>query len=154
MQIQQTHIKLHKLDCLSYTAITTLLTVNVATDNYNNTTTTVITARSEMRKILFFSDVCDFLFVNQYLVNRWTDLLQTHREDVFGLSLGGVWMSRSKVKVTRNKKRAVHSHYPRRRRNGSRSLQIMSRTSRRSHSVAAGGLFRRLACGLCLVKYL
>ena len=39
----------------------------------------------------------------KYIRNRWTDLLQIHREDVFGHSLGRVWRSRSKVKVTRDK---------------------------------------------------
>jgi len=35
------------------------------------------------------------------------------------------------------KKRAVHSHYPRQQRNGTHSLQIMTVSSRRDHSVAA-----------------
>jgi len=35
--------------------------------------------------------------------NRWTDLRQIHTEDMFGPLLGWVWMSRSKVKVTRAK---------------------------------------------------
>ena len=34
----------------------------------------------------------------KYLQNRWTDLRQINMEDVVGLSLGQVWMSRSKVK--------------------------------------------------------
>jgi len=34
----------------------------------------------------------------KYFWNRWTDLRQIHGEDVFGPSLGRVWMSRSKVK--------------------------------------------------------
>jgi len=34
----------------------------------------------------------------KYLLNHWTDLSQIHTEDVFGRSLGWVWMLRSKVK--------------------------------------------------------
>ena len=51
-----------------------------------------------------FGDICDFFgLCMKYLGKRRTDLQQIHREDVFGPSLGGVWMSRSKVKVTRDK---------------------------------------------------
>jgi len=46
------------------------------------------------------------------------DLRYIHREDMSGPSLGQVWMSRSKVMVTRDKKRAVHSHHPQQWRNG------------------------------------
>jgi len=54
----------------------------------------IITARTELRKVLFWR--CDFLCLCiKYLRNRWTDLRQIHREDVFGPSLGPVWMSRS-----------------------------------------------------------
>ena len=39
---------------------------------------------------------CDFFCLcMKYLGKRWTDLLQTHTEDVFGPSLGRVWRSRS-----------------------------------------------------------
>jgi len=49
---------------------------------------------------------CLWLFLCvKYLWNRWTDLHQIHTEDVFGPSLGRVWRSRSKAKVTRNKTR-------------------------------------------------
>jgi len=41
----------------------------------------------------------------KYLGNRWRDVRQIHREDVFGPSLGRVWRSRSQVKVTSGKKR-------------------------------------------------
>jgi len=41
----------------------------------------------------------------RYLGNRWTDLQQIHTDDMFGTSLGWVWRSRSKVKITRHKKR-------------------------------------------------
>jgi len=34
----------------------------------------------------------------KYLQNRWTDLHQIHKEDVFGPSPGQIWRSRSKVK--------------------------------------------------------
>jgi len=39
----------------------------------------------------------------KYLSNRWTDLRQIQREDVFDPLLGQVWMSRSKVKVITDK---------------------------------------------------
>jgi len=88
--------------------------------------------------------------VSQYLENRWTDLRQIQRVDVFGPSLGGVWMPRSKVygQGHQGQKRAVHSNHPRQRRNGTRSLQMTSRNSRRDHSVAAGVWFRGPVCGL------
>jgi len=44
----------------------------------------------------------------RYLRIRWTDLRQIHTEDVFGLSLGRV--RRSKVKVTRDKKKHFSAH--------------------------------------------
>ena len=52
-------------------------------------------------------------------------------------------MPESKVKGQghQGQKHTVHSHHPRRRRNGTRSLQITSFSSRREHSVAAGGDF-------------
>ena len=40
----------------------------------------------------------------KYLWNRWTDLRQIHREDVFDPLLKITWMSRLKVKVTKEKK--------------------------------------------------
>ena len=57
--------------------------------------------------VRFCSWRCLWLFclcMKKYLWNRWTDLCQIHREDVFGPLLGRVWMSRSKVKVTTDKK--------------------------------------------------
>jgi len=45
-----------------------------------------------------------FVYPIKYLGNRWTELRQIHREDVFGPSLGRVWMSRSKVNVIREKR--------------------------------------------------
>jgi len=47
-----------------------------------------------------------------------TDLRQIHMEDMFAASLGGVWMSRSKVKVIRDKNRFRRSHHPRQWLNG------------------------------------
>jgi len=87
-------------------------------------------------RFCFSAAVCLYYFCMKYLWNRWTDLRQIHREDVFGPSLGRVWMSRSNVKVTRDKKRAVHSYHPRQRRNGTRSLQITSCCSRQDRSAA------------------
>jgi len=48
----------------------------------------VVTAHSELRKVLFLALSVTFLFV--YLWNRWTDLQHIHTEDVFGPSIGGV----------------------------------------------------------------
>jgi len=45
----------------------------------------------------------DWVLWIKYLGKRSTDLCQIHNEDVFGPSLGQVWMSRSKIKVTRDK---------------------------------------------------
>jgi len=55
-------------------------------------------------KVLFLApsviSFCLFVCLSlKYLGNGWTDLRQIFREDVFDPSLGGVWMSRSKVKV-------------------------------------------------------
>jgi len=62
----------------------------------------IFTARSELRKVLFLAlsviFVCLVCLWIKYLENRWTDLRQIHREDVFHPSLGWVWMSKSKVK--------------------------------------------------------
>jgi len=44
-----------------------------------------------------------FCLCMKYLGNQWTDLRQIHTADMFGPLLGGVWRSRSKVKVTRDK---------------------------------------------------
>ena len=41
------------------------------------------------------------LFMN-YRGSRWTDLRQIHMEDVFGPSLGRVWMSNAKVNTYKN----------------------------------------------------
>jgi len=44
-----------------------------------------------------------FCLCMKYLGNRWTDLRQIHMEDVFGSSLGWLWRSMLKVKVSINK---------------------------------------------------
>jgi len=88
-------------------------------------TSTVITARTELRKVLFlalsvsFSFIIFYLWI-KYLRNRWTDLRQIHSKYVCKPSLGRVWMSMSKVKGQghQGQKRAENSHYPRQRRNG------------------------------------
>jgi len=49
-------------------------------------------------------------------------------------------MSRSKVEVTRDKKRTVHSHHPRQQWDEMRSLQITSCSSRQDHSNAVWGV--------------
>jgi len=52
-----------------------------------------------MRKVLFFRAVSlVFLFEYEIYRERWTDLRQIHKEDMFGPSLGQVWRSRSEVK--------------------------------------------------------
>jgi len=65
----------------------------------------IITARSELRKVLFFGAVSLWVFwlCMKYLGNRWTNLRQIHMEDVFGPSLGRIWRSWSKIKVTMDK---------------------------------------------------
>jgi len=64
----------------------------------------VYIARSELRKVLFFApSVCVFCLCTKYLGNCWTDLRQIHLEEVFGPSIGRVWRSGSKVKVSRDK---------------------------------------------------
>ena len=60
---------------------------------YQNAFTT-ITEHSKLRRVLFLA-VCDFVCVWNVSANCWTDLHQIHREDVFGRSLRGVWISRS-----------------------------------------------------------
>ena len=45
-----------------------------------------------------FGAVCVLCLCMKYLGNRWTDLRQIHRKDVFGPSLGGIRMSGSTVK--------------------------------------------------------
>ena len=56
----------------------------------------VITARSELRKVLFLPpSVCVFCFCMKCLGNRRMDLGQIHKKDVFVPSLGQVWSSRS-----------------------------------------------------------
>ena len=85
----------------------------------------IITARSELCKVLFWRWCWLFLFAHEISRNCWTDLHQICREDefVFGPSLGRVWMSRSKVKVTRDKNGIFRP-------------------------------FRRPACGFCFIKHL
>jgi len=56
---------------------------------------TVITARSELLKVLFWCCLWLFCLCMKYPGNHCTDLRQIHREDVFGPSLGRVWRSRS-----------------------------------------------------------
>jgi len=60
----------------------------------------IITARCELRKVVFLAPSCSlwvfFCLCMKYLGNRWTDLRQIHREDVFGPSLGRTSL---KVKV-------------------------------------------------------
>jgi len=82
-------------------------------------------------------------------------LRQIHKEDVLALSLERVSVSRSKIKGRghQGQKRAMHSRHPQQRRNGTRSMLITLPTTRQDHSVAAGGWFRRLSCGL-LLKHL
>ena len=58
----------------------------------------VITACSELRKVLFLAVSVTFRLYMKYLRNRWADFLvggthQIHREDVLGPSLRWVWRS-------------------------------------------------------------
>jgi len=97
-------------------------------------------------KVLFLVlSVTFYLFVFfclwiKYLGNCWTNFCQIHREDVFGPSLGWDWMSRSKVKVTRDK------YSPHWKCIVTWTLQITSSSSRWDHSVAAGGDASAAAC--------
>jgi len=59
----------------------------------------LVTLCSELCRVLFFA-LWHFCLCMKYLVNRWMDLRQIHRVNVFSPSLGRVWMSWSKVKVT------------------------------------------------------
>jgi len=100
---------------------------------------------------------CFFCMRMKYLGNGWTYLCQIHTEDVFGPSpsLGWVWMSRSKVKVTRNKKRTVHCHHP-----PTATEWNALAANNVAHQQTAPfrrcwwGWSRRLTCSLCLVKHL
>jgi len=58
-------------------------------------TSHIITARSKLRKVLFWRCLWLFVCVWNISTNLWTDLRQIHREDVFSSSLGRVGMSRS-----------------------------------------------------------
>jgi len=58
----------------------------------------LFTARSKLRKVLFLALSVTFCLGIKYLGNRWTDLCQIHRADMFSPSLGRVWMSRSEIK--------------------------------------------------------
>jgi len=55
------------------------------------------------RFCFFAPSVCVFCLCTKYLGNCWTDLRQIHLEEVFGPSIGRVWRSGSKVKVSRDK---------------------------------------------------
>ena len=94
---------------------------------------------SSVSLILCFITSDFFCLSLKYLGNGWTDMRHIHREDVFGPSLGRVWISRSNVEVTRDKKCAVHSHHPQQWQNGMHSLQITLRRGRWHHSVAREG---------------
>jgi len=67
----------------------------------------IITACSELHKVLFLALSVTFLCM-KYLRNCWTDLRQIHTEDVFGSSLGWVWMSRLKVKCQGHRGQKQH----------------------------------------------
>ena len=58
---------------------------------YKNCRLLLITACSELHKVLFLALSVTFLFVFEISWgNRWMDLRQIHMEDVFGPSLGQV----------------------------------------------------------------
>ena len=58
----------------------------------------ILTARSELREVLFWCCLWPFCLCMKYLRNCWTDLCQIDIDDVIGPSFGRVWRSRSKVK--------------------------------------------------------
>jgi len=63
----------------------------------------ILTARSELREVLFWRCLWPFCLCMKYIGNFWTDLCQIDREDVIGPSFGRVWRSRSKVKGQRSR---------------------------------------------------
>jgi len=124
---------------------------------------------------------CSFCLWIKYVRNGWMNLRQIHREELFAPSVRRVWIQMApiswerlkrfvlnsqgrraqmnlKVKVKGchqgQKKCTLHSIHPWQRRNGMRSLQMTSHSSRWHHSIAAGGWFWRLAGSIRLVKHL
>jgi len=63
-------------------------------------------------------------------------------------------MTRSKVKVTRDKNVLSAADTPWVRTNGMRSLQTDAAAADEPISWLPGGVFRELVCGVCLVKHL
>ena len=120
--------------------------VSIHLDSFNPTTTLayrsvyiiryiIITARSELRKVLFLALSASFLCMKCLGTAERTCIKFTMKTClVFGPSLGRVWMSRSKVKVTRNK------FPPNCKCIVTRSLQIMLCSSKRDHSVTVAGV--------------
>jgi len=62
-----------------------------------------ITACSKLHKVQFLAMSVTFCLCMKYLRNRLTDLRQIHSEDVFGPSLGRVWMSGQRSRWPRTK---------------------------------------------------
>ena len=105
-------------------------------------------------KVLFLA-----LSVISYCCFFYSFVTQISRERLNGFAPNSqgrrVWSIAGKslnVKVKsqghQRQKRAWHSHHPRQRRKGTRSLQVTSRSSGRHHSVPAGGDFG--ACVRCV----
>ena len=122
------------------------------------------TTHSKLLKVLFLVlsvIFCLFLCLRiKYLENRWMDLHRIHRAEVLGPSLSQVWMSRSKVKVTRDKK--VRYENSRQWRNGPFCCMTHCNTLSANNIMQqqmgpfrrCWGWYRQPACGLCLVKHL
>jgi len=65
----------------------------------------ISTVCSELLRVLFLAlSVNFFCLCMKCLGNCWMDLCQIHRKDMFGPSLGRVWMSRSQVMVSTDKR--------------------------------------------------
>ena len=106
-----------------------------------------------------FSAVCDFLFcffvcesnisgTAERICAKFTGkTCLVPRSDEFECQ-----GQRSRSQGTKTRCALLSGYHPRQRRNGMRSLQITSCSSRRDHSVAGGGDFGGLRACLCLVN--
>ena len=113
-----------------------------------------------------FSTVCnvqviiactDFVFClficGSNILERLNGFASNSQEDVFGPSLGWVWISRSQVNVTRDKTRCTH--YPSPAATEWNALAANNVNQQQTGSFRrCRGWFRRPACGLYLVKHL
>ena len=112
-----------------------------------------------VRSIPVFSSLVDFADLLSLSDYQFFDLVNHPlwlRGFALYKNLARVRMSRSEVKVTRDKNAlsAADPSPPRVHTNGMRSLQTACSSSGRAHFVAAKGCFWGLECGVCLVNHL